>query len=301
MGNTVAVTVTVLGGSSGPSTASAGGPRSGGGRGEGRAGACRWSSARSVTDGARAGIPCVSIAMPALGGSVRRLTPVSIGCAWIWVYGRSGAGCFDARCAGSCDVRGSKRSTVARAVASRHGASVSARRPKPKAKREPRPRRGPSAIPRTETGSGPSAWCFRRHRGATSAARGAARRLPGGPGPGKGPRRPQPKPPSPRRAARTAARNCNDPRLALDSACLASWETLRGRRPRVGPQRPLALSGDVGRGRSAAMGRRLAPQTACAWGRSTPTLAPCRQRTGHASNYASGELGMPAPRLVSEA
>ena len=71
--------------------------------------------------------------------------------------------------------------------------------------RKPRPRKGPSAIPRTETGSGPSAWA----QDAT-----AGQRLVLG----------------------TASRNYSDPRLTTDAACRASWKTLRGRRPRVGPQ-----------------------------------------------------------------
>ena len=81
--------------------------------------------------------------------------------------------------AGDCGVRGPKRSTVARAVASKHGASDNARRPNLKPMRKPRPGSGPSAIPST--------WRSSRHSGATSGARGSAKQLPGGPGLGSEP------------------------------------------------------------------------------------------------------------------
>ena len=97
------------------------------------------------------------------------------------------------------------------------GACDNARRPKPKATRKPRPRSGPSAIVTTETGAGPSAWRARRHRGQRLALRtlrnGCLNDRDQGTCPG-GPKR-------------------GMPGLA---------KTLRGRRPRIGPQWPPTLS-----------------------------------------------------------
>ena len=79
----------------------------------------------------------------------------------------------------AAEKRRPKRSTVARAVASRHGASDNARRPKPKPMRKPRPGSEPCATPST--------WRSSRHSGATSGARGATGRLTGEAGLGSEP------------------------------------------------------------------------------------------------------------------
>ena len=112
---------------------------------------------------------------------------------------------------GGCGVRGPKRSTVARAVASRHGVNENARRPNLKPMRKPRPGSEPCATPST--------WRSSRHSGATSGAQGSAEQLPGGPKPVNLPTHAAvPYPPH-----RTADRSYGGPRLSTDSVYRASW------------------------------------------------------------------------------
>ena len=140
-------------------------PKSGGGQGGDHAAASKWSSAGSASGGTGAGTLCGNTRAPASGGSVHRIMPTSIGCAWTGACAVAGTSCFDARCAGSGGGRGPKRSIVARAVASRHGASDNAMRLKRRPIRKPRDRSEPSVIRRTATDAGPSASRSRRHGG----------------------------------------------------------------------------------------------------------------------------------------
>ena len=141
----------------------------------------RWASRRrrsqSCTRGRRDGTTT-----PALSGPWRGFP------GWGVDQGRLGrhSGCA-VPYAESCGERRPKRSTVARAVASRHGASDNARRPKPKPTRKPGPGSRHSATPST--------WRSSRHSGATSGAWGSAGQLPGGPGLGSEPSHAIPHPP----------------------------------------------------------------------------------------------------------
>ena len=113
----------------------------------------------------------------------------------------------------ACAGRSGLLSTVARAVASRHGASDNARRPKPKPTRKPGPGSRHSATP--------SKWRSRRHSGATAGARGSAGQLPGEAGLGSEPSHAIPYPPredgGPGAIAPPAGNRLGKPGLVVDS------------------------------------------------------------------------------------
>ena len=112
--------------------------------------------------------------------------------------------------AGDCGVRGPKRSTVARSVASMHGVKENARRPNLKPMRKPRPGSGPCPTPST--------WLSSRHIGAKSGARGATGRMAGEAGLGSEPSHAIPHPP------------CQDGGQEL---LRPSWQQTRETGPRV--------------------------------------------------------------------
>ena len=145
----------------------------------GRAVACRRCSAGSVAGGIRAGTPRGSIATLALGGSVRPLMPVSIGCGSTWACAVAGTSCCSAHGRGSCGGCGQKRCTAARRVGSGQGASGSAPWLMPKPTGRPRPNSGRSAIPSTVTGCGITHPARQTPQGAMFGTRYAGGRLPG--------------------------------------------------------------------------------------------------------------------------
>ena len=175
--------------------------------------------------------------------------------------------------AGGGGVGGPKRSAVARAVASRHDANNTARRPKPM--RKPRPGSRHSTIP--------SAWRSRRHSRTTSGTQGVAGRLPQNLGTslvGPHPRRRPPHAPRTQRAEVVATRGWQQTRKTGPRS-----RHEPGDDPWPASNRPGALWRGVVRG-----SWRIRGPARLARGLARATLIPCCRRTGQTSKQAPEAL-----------
>ena len=133
--------------------------------------------------------------------------------------------------------------------------------------RKPRPRSGPSAIPSDRDWL--RAECHAR-KPATVGQRlmlgTLPERLPGGPRPGNGPLGPNPRRHPPRTRREDGGQELQRPPAGPKRGMQGLAKTLRGRRPRIGPQRPLTLSPEAPAGVVPRPWRLLGPQRACAMG-----------------------------------